>query len=292
MGANKSRLANASLKIEIDHNQTAFDGNHPITGNIRINVQETLPAYCVQMKLCLTDMSKKIDHGDKGQRYVSEKKLKAFEKAITVAEFENNIVPFGETVIPFTFEVPHDLPQSMHYFHSNYELYLRLKYFIKAQVVPVDTNLLNNEWGKSQLRDRQRILISPSRPIVQEPQFNCVMELNKQVGLMSSRTATLKATITKSFFLAGEMAYMQIEIDNTQCKDDCDLIVYQKMKVKQMQKSRKCDPKTTEKTETFPGPPAGQKSSMIIQFQIASRRRKPCKMAYIHHKDYYGLLSQ
>ena len=162
MGANKSRLANSDFKIEFEGESRAFDGNHPIVGSLRIKVAENLPAYCVMMKLELIDMCKKIDHGDKGQTYESEKKTRAFQKCITVANFENNILPMGETAIPFSMEVPHDAPQSSHYYHSGYEFFARLKWFLKAQVVPVDVKLLNDEWGKSQLRAKERILISPS----------------------------------------------------------------------------------------------------------------------------------
>ena len=84
------------------------------------------------MKLQLIDFAKKYDHGDKGQRYEFKKKLRAFEKVITVANFEGNVIPMGETVVPFSFEIPHDVPQSMHYYQSNYEFFARLKWFIKA----------------------------------------------------------------------------------------------------------------------------------------------------------------
>ena len=61
MGANKSRLANSSLKIEFESENRAFDGNNPICGAIKINVAENLPAYCLIMKLQLIDSAKKID---------------------------------------------------------------------------------------------------------------------------------------------------------------------------------------------------------------------------------------
>ena len=121
-------------------------------------------------------MGKKRDRNDKGGYYDHKKKLKAWEKVITLCEFDNNIIPFGETAVPFSFDVPHDVVQSLHYYNGNNELYARIKYFIKAQVTPVDVSLLNDEYGKSQLRDRVRILCSPTRPVVQNPQFN--LDLN------------------------------------------------------------------------------------------------------------------
>ena len=80
MGANKSRLEGASLAINFDGDLRAFDANHPITGQINIHTQKAIPAYGVQLKLELIDMSKEVDHGDKGQRYEHKKKLRAWEK--------------------------------------------------------------------------------------------------------------------------------------------------------------------------------------------------------------------
>ena len=204
MGANKSRLANSEFKIEFEGDSRAFDGNHPIVGTLKIKVAENLPAYGVMMKLELIDMCKKYDHGDKGQRYDHTKKLRAFQKCITVANFDNNILPMGETSLPFCMEVPHDAPQSSHYYQSTCELFARMKWFLKAQVVPVDTKLLNDEWGKSQLRVKERILISPTRPTVVDPQFDIPIDMSKKVGLIGGKKATMKVTFQKSFFLAGE----------------------------------------------------------------------------------------
>ena len=33
--------------------------------------------------------------------------------------------------------------------------------------------------------------------------------------------------MSKNFFLAGEMAYFMVNIDNSQCTDDCELIITQ-----------------------------------------------------------------
>ena len=79
-----------------------------------------------------------------------------------------------------------------------------MKWFLKAQVVPVDTKLLNDEWGKSQLRAKERILISPTRPTVFDPQFDIPIDMSKKVGLIGGKKATMKVTFQKSFFLAGE----------------------------------------------------------------------------------------
>ena len=85
---------------------------------------------------------------------------------------------------------------------------------------------------------------------------------------------------------------MNVEIDNSNCGDDCNLILSHKMKVKQMNKSRKCSETSTENTQTFVGPAAGQKTTFFAQFQVASQRRKPCSISRISHQHMYGMLSQ
>ena len=80
MGANKSRLEGASLAINFDGDMRAFDANHPITGQINIHTQRAIPAYGIQLKLELVDMSKQVTHGDKGQRHEHKKIRKAWEK--------------------------------------------------------------------------------------------------------------------------------------------------------------------------------------------------------------------
>ena len=40
------------------------------------------------------------------------------------------------------------------------------------------------------------------------PEFHIDHQMVKEVGLVGSKTATMNVKIVKSFFLAGEMAYM------------------------------------------------------------------------------------
>ena len=92
---------------------------------------------------------------------------------------------------PFQFDVPADLPQSLIFNERWAEARMKLRYFFKAQLIPVNPELINNAWGKSQIRDRQRVNISPVRPIVNDPQFNVAVPFQKKVGLMSSKVASM-----------------------------------------------------------------------------------------------------
>ena len=98
--------------------------------------------------------------------------------------------------------------------------------------MPVNTELLNNAWGKSQIRDRQRVHISPVQPIVNDPQFNVMVPFEKKVGLISSKTANMQVTMSKNFFVAGETAYLMVNMDNSQCSDPCSLIISHYTKIK------------------------------------------------------------
>ena len=46
------------------------------------------------------------------------------------------------------------MPQSFYFAERWAEVRAKLRWFFKAQLVPVDTALINNAWGKSQIRDR------------------------------------------------------------------------------------------------------------------------------------------
>ena len=90
-------------------------------------------------------------------------------------------------------------------------------------MVPVQTDLINNEYGKCKLRDRQRVHISPVRPIVNDPQFNIVTPIHKKVGLIGGKMSNLDITMSKNFFLAGEMAYLMVNCDNSRVGSQCSL---------------------------------------------------------------------
>ena len=92
---------------------------------------------------------------------------------------------------------------------------LKLRYFFKAQIIPVSHDLINNGWGKSKIRARERVHVSPVRPIVNDPCFNVAIPFNKNVGLTGKETATMQVVMSKNFFVAGEMAYLMVNIDNS-----------------------------------------------------------------------------
>ena len=249
MGQGKSRMEGVSLTIVFEGESRAFDANHPILGTISINSNQQIPAYGIQLKLELLDQSHEVDYGDKGQRYPHIWKRRVWEKTFLAINFQDNICPMGESSYPFQFDVPADLPQNVYFNERMSEVRMKLRYFFKAQLVPVNPELLNNAWGKSQIRDRQRVSISPVRPIVNDPQFNVVVPFQKKVGLISSKMATMQVTLSKNFYLAGEMAYLMVNIDNSQCGDACNLVVSHKCKVKMYQSWRKWSCHRTHRKE-------------------------------------------
>ncbi len=132
--------------------------------------------------------------------------------------------------------------------------------------MPVSTELLNNEWGKCKVRDRQRVSISPVRPFVNDPQFNVVVPFDKKVGLIGSKMSKLQVTMSKTFFMAGETAYLAIDIDNSACSDPCSLQISHKSKVQMYQSWRKYDTTSTHRKENFFLCGAGERKQMVLQF--------------------------
>lgn len=191
---------------------------------------------------------------------------------------------------PFQFDVPADLPQSLIFNERWAEARMKLRYFLKAQLIPVNPELINNAWGKSQIRDRQRVNISPVRPIVNDPQFNIAVPFQKKVGLMSSKVANMQITMSKNFFLAGEMAYLMVNIDNSQCSDPCTLIMSHKCKVKMYQSWRKWSVTRTHRKESFFLAAPGEQKQMVLQFQIAAKRAScPASSFFKHPGAYYNV---
>ena len=251
MGAGKSRLEGASLNINFEGDRRAFDADHPIVGQVNIHTNVAIPAYGIQLKLELVDMSKEVDHGDKGQRYEHKWKRRSWEKNIMLHCFDGNICNAGHTQIPFSFDVPADLPQSLYFAERWAELRCKLRYFFKAQIVPVSKDMLNNEWGKSKIRDRQRVHICPVRPIVNDPHFDLTVPFEKKVGLIGGKISRMQVRIAKNFYLAGEMVYLMVDIDNSQCSDACTLFVSHKARVQVYQNWRKYEVKRTHSKESF-----------------------------------------
>jgi hypothetical protein len=198
----------------------------------------------------LRDNCCKIDRTDKGAPVYREKKRYALKLPQVIHNFKDNILPFGESAYPFTFMVPPDLPQSMQTRETDGNYKGKLKYFFKVQVVPVNIDLLNDQNGKSQIRARERILVSPVRPVVTDPQCNVPVVLDKKVGFME-RKSKCEITVNKNFYVAGETAYIWVNIDNTNATHACSLIVSHKHKLKVMMKSRKASEFFTNKKEKF-----------------------------------------
>ena len=116
--------------------------------------------------------------------------------------------------------------------------------------MPISTDLLNNEDGKCRIRARERILVSPLRPIVTDPQQNILHPVHKKVGIMS-KNAYCDITVNKNFFMAGEMAYLWVRIDNSEATHACSLIVKHKHTLKIMLENRKSDATFENKSERF-----------------------------------------
>ena len=75
------------------------------------------------------------------------------------------------------------------------------------------------------LRARERILVSPERPLVTTPTFNNTLRFEKQCGLNNTKVCRAQINIPKSFYRANEVAYFDMTIDNSQVGAICSLNV-------------------------------------------------------------------
>ena len=107
----------------------------------------------MQVKLELKDVSVNADRDTKNERDMHLTRV-GWEHSELIVQFPDAICPAGDTQLPFTFQVPANLPQSMYVAERFNGTRFKLKYFFKAQLVPVNPDLLNNDWGKCKLRDR------------------------------------------------------------------------------------------------------------------------------------------
>ena len=76
----------------------------------------------------------------------------------------------------------------------------------------------------------------------------------------------MEITMSKNFFLAGEMAYLMVNIDNSKCKDACSLQISHKCKVKMYQSWRKWSCTRTHRKETFHLAGPHETKQVVLQF--------------------------
>ena len=129
------------------------------------------------------------------------------------------------------------------------------------------------------------------RPIVNDPQFNVVVPFSKKVGLVSSTTANMQVTMSKNFFIAGEMAYLMLNIDNSECKDACSIQISHMTKIKIYQNWCKYSLHRCHRKENFFLAGPHETKQLVLQFQIASKRIKPPGTSFHgkHAGDYYNV---
>ena len=145
----QQKLKGANLQIVFDSEIRAFDANHPITGRIEMQLSRPISAYGIQMSLQLKNSSKVNDltnHAD-----LKLKKV-VWERTEMIVHFASQYCDPGESSHPFVFHAPIDMPQSL-FFYEDSDISFKLHYFLKAQIVPLSSELICDGMGKSQLRD-------------------------------------------------------------------------------------------------------------------------------------------
>jgi len=80
------------------------------------------------------------------------------------------------------------------------------------------------------------------------------------------KDAICDITVNKNFFVAGEIAYLFVKIDNRNVDHACSLIVNHTHKLKVMLKNRKSSEFFVNKSEKFFLANAGATNELLLQF--------------------------
>ena len=127
--------------------------------------------------------------------------------------------------------MPQDAPQTIST-HISSDFYIKIKYTVKAQFVPVQMEMLTDKkLGKSKLRCKEYISVSIPQPFVADPRYELMLPIEKSVGL-SKLPCNGSVQISKNYFYPGEIAYFTIFLDNSAISDKCELIISLKCKLK------------------------------------------------------------
>ena len=155
-------------------------------------------------------------------------------------------------------------------------LLCKLQYFLKVNVIPVGYDLLVNECGKSMLRARERILVSPQRPLIVSPAFNNELTFYKQCGLHEPKICRAKVKIPKSFYRGDEIAYFQLTVDNSEVGARCNLVIIQEMLVRQFNSLKSWKDRLTISKRRYVGVCDALEPQKIVQveFNIVSEDPK------------------
>ena len=181
--------------------------------------------------------------------------------------------------------MPPDLPQSLYFAAEQGKVRCKLQYYFKVQLVPISVDLVNDGDGKCKVRDRMRVLVSPVEPLVAAPIENSTVPIKKRVGLRG-KAASLTATIDKNFFVAGELANIDVTVDNSKCNNACRLIVSQISKVKMLHNKHVKKVKVVHKSETTELCGPNESGKQRVQFKLARSRAKTETLASFADKDF------
>ena len=67
-----------------------------------------------------------------------------------IVSFDGNTIPFGKSQYPFSFHIPPETPMDTYFRETDF--WVKLRYFFKAQIVPVSLDLICDDDFESMLR--------------------------------------------------------------------------------------------------------------------------------------------
>ena len=100
-----------------------------------------------------------------------------------------------------------------------------------------------------------------------DPQYSIPLQFEKQVGLTGDKKCNVQVTMSKNFFLAGEMAYFMVDVDNSECTEPCSLTITHKVWIMfQNIVWKKLGLHESHKKERFFLAGPGEKKQVVLKF--------------------------
>ncbi|CAD8149669.1 unnamed protein product [Paramecium octaurelia] len=132
-----------------------------------------------------------------------------YQHKIPVYIFQQGMIPQGQYTFPFNFKLKESLPGSFEYQEKDLEC--KIKYSVKAEIDSPDKSL-------DKIKYKQEFLVrEPIKEQVNQNEGSQVLQPTSCCCIPMG-TISFKFQFDKSAYQPGEVAKLQIEIDNTQSK--------------------------------------------------------------------------
>ena len=166
----KPRLDYATIAIKFEHQSLIFDETQSLLFSVEIDSEKPIAAYGIQVSLIALEKRLFTTTDSEGNVTYHISKFRVWEKNFMPHYFADNMCPAGVTSVFVPLDLSQDMPRSISV--GIIPFFSRLYYRLKAQLVPVDPDLVVDGDGKSMLRASETLIFQPKQSIAAAPIFN------------------------------------------------------------------------------------------------------------------------